>query len=66
MSICYPSTPGKLAVTMGMFVGGISLFVVGIHYSYKNVGPQQARTKARSDFVREYLRKKHGFGEKKK
>ncbi|KNA06203.1 hypothetical protein SOVF_183230 [Spinacia oleracea] len=53
-------------MTMGFFLGGISLFVVGVHYSYKNVAPQQARTKARSEFVREYLRKKHGFGEKKK
>ncbi|CAO2835692.1 unnamed protein product [Amaranthus hypochondriacus] len=66
MSMCYPSTPGKMAMTVGCFLGGITLFVVGVHYSYKNIAPQQARIKARNDFVREHLRKKHGFGEKKK
>lgn len=66
MVVCYPSTPGKLAMTVGCFLGGVSLFAVGIHFSYKNVAPQQARIKARNDFVREHLRKKYGYDEKMK
>lgn len=60
MVACYPSTPKKLASTIACFLGGASLFVAGAHLSYVNVAPQQARTKARNEFVKERLRKKYG------
>lgn len=60
MVVCYPSTPKKLVMTFGCFLAGASLFAVGVHLSYINVAPQQARTKARNDFVKERLRKKYG------
>ncbi|KAI8557524.1 hypothetical protein RHMOL_Rhmol04G0017300 [Rhododendron molle] len=60
MVSCFPSTPKKLAMTIACFLGGASLFGVGLHLSYVHVAPQQARIKARNDFVRERLRKKHG------
>ena len=60
MSFCYPSSPRKLAMTMAFFASGAALFAVGIHLSYLNVAPQQARTKARNDFVKERLRQKQG------
>ncbi|KAH9624160.1 hypothetical protein KSS87_004299 [Heliosperma pusillum] len=61
MVMCYPSTPRKLAMTIGWFLGGAALFGIGVHYSYKNIAPQQARTKARNDFVKEFLAKKYGY-----
>ncbi|KAL9236241.1 hypothetical protein vseg_010937 [Gypsophila vaccaria] len=61
MSICYPSSPQKLAMTLGCFLGGVSLFAIGVHYSYKNIAPQQARTRARDEFVKEFLAKKYGY-----
>ncbi|KAM7469176.1 hypothetical protein LguiA_035609 [Lonicera macranthoides] len=60
MVCCFPSTPKKLAMTLACFLGGASLFAVGVHLSYVNVAPQQARTKARNEFVKERLRKKYG------
>ncbi|CAN6987691.1 unnamed protein product, partial [Brassica rapa subsp. trilocularis] len=44
----------------GVFASGAALFAAGIHLSYLNVAPQQARTKARNDFVKERLRQKQG------
>ncbi|KAG5390037.1 hypothetical protein BRARA_H01546 [Brassica rapa] len=60
MSFCYPSSPRKLAMTVAFFASGAALFAVGMHLSYLNVAPQQARTKARNDFVKERLRQKQG------
>ena len=60
MTVSYPSTPKKLAMTVGCFIAGVALFAVGVHISYVNIAPQQARTKARNDFVKERLRKKYG------
>ncbi|CAF2150100.1 unnamed protein product, partial [Brassica rapa] len=60
MSFCYPSSPRKLAMTVAFFASGAALFAAGIHLSYLNVAPQQARTKARNDFVKERLRQKQG------
>lgn len=60
MSMCFPSTPKKAATTIGCFLFGAALFAFGLHFSYVNVAPQQARIKARNDFVRERLRKKYG------
>ncbi|CAA7399117.1 unnamed protein product [Spirodela intermedia] len=59
--VWFPPTGKQLAVTAGWFLTGLTLFGVGAHLSYVNIAPQQARTKARSDFVREYLRKKYGY-----
>lgn len=60
MTFCYPSSPRKLAMTVACFASGAALFAFGIHLSYLNVAPQQARTKARNDFVKERLRQKQG------
>ncbi|GKV43807.1 hypothetical protein SLEP1_g51060 [Rubroshorea leprosula] len=60
MVLCFPSTPKKLAMTVGCFLAGAGLFAIGTHFSYVNVAPQQARIKARNDFVKERLRKRHG------
>ncbi|CAG7898642.1 unnamed protein product [Brassica rapa] len=60
MSFCYPSSPRKLTMTVAFFASGAALFAVGMHLSYLNVAPQQARTKARNDFVKERLRQKQG------
>ncbi|KAE8125433.1 hypothetical protein FH972_020240 [Carpinus fangiana] len=60
MVMCFPSTPKKLAMTVACFVSGAALFAIGVHLSYVNVAPQQARTKARNDFVKDRLRKKYG------
>lgn len=60
MVTCYPSTPKKLLMTFGMFLGGASIFAAGVHLSYVNVAPQQARTKARNDFVKQRLKQKYG------
>ena len=60
MVMCFPSTPKKLAMTVACFVSGAALFAVGVHLSYVNIAPQQARTKARNDFVKDRLRKKYG------
>ncbi|KAL6005364.1 hypothetical protein ACLOJK_005930 [Asimina triloba] len=58
--MCYPSTPRKVVMNLACFVTGVSLFAIGAHLSYANIAPQQARIKARSDFVKEHFRKKFG------
>ncbi|XP_068662367.1 uncharacterized protein [Aristolochia californica] len=60
---CFPSTPKQAALTLCCFLTGVSLFVIGAHLSYANVAPQQARIKARSDLLREHLRKRYGYNE---
>ncbi|CAN4103961.1 unnamed protein product [Withania somnifera] len=60
MVLCYPSSPSKFASTLACFFGGASPFAFGIQYSYINIAPQQARTKARNDFVKDRSRKKYG------
>ncbi|KAG9141301.1 hypothetical protein Leryth_001771 [Lithospermum erythrorhizon] len=62
MVLCYPSTPRKLAMTVACFLSGGVLFGYGLHLSYVNVAPQQARLKARNDFVKDFLKKKYGYG----
>ncbi|KAL5710508.1 hypothetical protein ACHQM5_021060 [Ranunculus cassubicifolius] len=57
---CSPWTPKGFTLTAGCFLTGVCLFVYGAHLSHVNVAPQQARTKARNDFVRERLKKKSG------
>ncbi|THG05924.1 hypothetical protein TEA_007015 [Camellia sinensis var. sinensis] len=53
----YPPTPNQLAATVACFVAGATLFAVGVHLSFTNVATQQARTKARNDFIKARLRK---------
>ncbi|PRQ32041.1 hypothetical protein RchiOBHm_Chr5g0041991 [Rosa chinensis] len=60
MVVCYPSTPKKKALAVGFFISAAALFAYGVHLSYVNVAPQQARTKARNEFVRERLKQKYG------
>nr|GMC76514.1 bric-A-brac protein [Ipomoea batatas] len=60
MAFCSPSTPAKLAVTVASFLGSVAMFAYGVHLSYVNIAPQQARTKARNDFVKDRIRKKYG------
>ncbi|KAK7387138.1 hypothetical protein VNO78_27670 [Psophocarpus tetragonolobus] len=61
MVMCFPSTPKKLAMTIGGMLSGAAIFAVGAHLSYVNVAPQQARTKARDDLVMKTLKKKYGY-----
>ncbi|XP_018720166.1 uncharacterized protein LOC104426057 [Eucalyptus grandis] len=53
----YPPTRRQLAATIGVFAAGATLIAVGVHLSFANVASQQARAKARSEFVRSRLRK---------
>ncbi|EXB54617.1 hypothetical protein L484_019189 [Morus notabilis] len=53
----YPPTPRQLATTAICFAVGVSFFAVGAYMSFSNIEPQQARVKARRDFVKERLRK---------
>ncbi|KAG0475808.1 hypothetical protein HPP92_012649 [Vanilla planifolia] len=62
MSWCSPSTPKQTATTVLLFSVGVAFFTIGAHLSYVNIGPQRERTLARDNFVREYLRKKYGYG----
>ncbi|KMT06698.1 hypothetical protein BVRB_7g158610 [Beta vulgaris subsp. vulgaris] len=53
----YPPTRRQMVATaVGMGIG-VTMIVVGAYLSFANVAPQQARAKARSDFVRQRLRK---------
>lgn len=45
-----------VATAVGMGIG-VTMIAVGAYLSFANVAPQQARAKARSDFVRQRLRK---------
>ncbi|XP_024960917.1 uncharacterized protein LOC112501504 isoform X3 [Cynara cardunculus var. scolymus] len=53
----YPPTPKQLAGSAIVFVTGAALFTAGAYLSFANIAPQQARAKARSDYVRARLRK---------
>ncbi|XWS57508.1 hypothetical protein CRYUN_Cryun09bG0180200 [Craigia yunnanensis] len=53
MVFCFPSTPKKLAMTVGCFLAGADLYTIGTYLSYVYIALQQARTKARDDFVKE-------------
>ncbi|XP_027366108.1 uncharacterized protein LOC113872615 [Abrus precatorius] len=53
----YQPTAGQLAVTAGVFAIGVSLFSIGAHLSFVNAAPQQARTKARSEALRNHFKK---------
>ncbi|KMZ59657.1 hypothetical protein ZOSMA_66G00770 [Zostera marina] len=56
----FPHTRSQLAATLALFTTGAALFSYGAHLSFVNIEPQQNRVKARSDFVKDYLRRKYG------
>lgn len=58
--MCFEATPKKIAATAALFLASCSMFGYGLHLSYVNVAPQQARIRARNDFIRERLRKRQG------
>ncbi|KMZ64840.1 hypothetical protein ZOSMA_34G01200 [Zostera marina] len=57
----YPPTPKQMVTTALCFLTSAAIFSYGAHLSYANVAPQQARIKARSDLLREHLRRKYGY-----
>lgn len=59
MGWCSPSTPRQLLSTVSLFAAGAGLLAYGAHLSYVHIEPQRARTLARDQFVRDYLRRKH-------
>lgn len=60
MVVCFEATPKKIAATAALFLAGSSLFGYGLYLSHVNVAPQQARLRARNEFIRERLRKRKG------
>ncbi|KAL5213391.1 hypothetical protein ABZP36_024238 [Zizania latifolia] len=59
MGWCSPSTPRQLLSTVSLFAFGAGLLAYGVHLSYVHIEPQRARTLARDQFVRDYLRRKY-------
>ncbi|KAG8479830.1 hypothetical protein CXB51_029522 [Gossypium anomalum] len=53
----YPPTAKQLAVTIGFCLTGASFIAAGACLSFVNIGPQQERAKARSQYVKDRLRK---------
>ncbi|XP_021765498.1 uncharacterized protein LOC110730022 [Chenopodium quinoa] len=53
----YPPTRRQMAATAAGVAVGVTMIAVGAYLSFANIAPQQARTKARSDFVKQRLRK---------
>ncbi|XP_010534403.1 PREDICTED: uncharacterized protein LOC104809965 [Tarenaya hassleriana] len=53
----FPPTRKQIVVSVTFFVVGALLFSGGAYLSLVNIGPQQARAKARSDYVKARLRK---------
>ncbi|XVE61430.1 hypothetical protein DITRI_Ditri06bG0039400 [Diplodiscus trichospermus] len=53
----YPPTPKQLALTISFCLTGASLIATGAYLSLVNVAPQQERAKARSQYVKDRLRK---------
>ncbi|KAG9138756.1 hypothetical protein Leryth_025344 [Lithospermum erythrorhizon] len=56
----HPSTPESWR-QWRLLSESIFFFGYGLHLSYVNVAPQQARLKVRNDFVRDFLKKKYGY-----
>ncbi|CAI0625914.1 unnamed protein product, partial [Linum tenue] len=62
MVTCFPSSPKKLGMTAALFSAAAAIMGYAAHLSYVNVAPQQARTRARDEFVKERMRQRHGYG----
>lgn len=53
-------TPSQVAKALSLFFTGVGLFTVGAHFANVNAEPIRARTLARDQMMREYLKKKYG------
>ncbi|OMO82423.1 hypothetical protein CCACVL1_11954 [Corchorus capsularis] len=53
----YPPTAKQLALTIGFCLTGVSLIAAGAYLSFENIAPQQECAKARSQYVKDRLRK---------
>ncbi|XP_015951422.1 uncharacterized protein LOC107476176 [Arachis duranensis] len=53
----YPPTRKQVVASAAVFVTGASLVGAGAYLSMANIGPQQARAKARSEEIKKLLRK---------
>ncbi|XP_057536126.1 uncharacterized protein LOC130814122 [Amaranthus tricolor] len=53
----YPPTRRQLVATAVGVSIGVTMISVGAYLSFANIAPQQARAKARSDFLKQRLRK---------
>ncbi|KAH6837227.1 bric-a-brac protein [Perilla frutescens var. hirtella] len=51
------STRKQLTLAVCGLLTGVTFIAIGAHYSYANIGPQQARTQARNEYVKARLRK---------
>ncbi|KAI3984922.1 hypothetical protein MKX01_004690, partial [Papaver californicum] len=61
MGLTQSPNRGLTIFNLGCFALGITFITVGIHHSYKNVVPQQARAKARSALlISSHLMKRFG------
>lgn len=56
----YPATGRQMAASGAFFVVGVSLVGIGTYLSFVNIAPQQARMKARSEALKNYIRKRLG------
>ncbi|XP_074310231.1 uncharacterized protein LOC141646025 [Silene latifolia] len=53
----YPPTRRQLLGTAIGVAAGVALMSAGAYLSFANIEPQQARAKARNDFIKQRLRK---------
>ncbi|CAI0396191.1 unnamed protein product [Linum tenue] len=49
-------------MNVALFAAAAAIMGYAAHLSYVNVAPQQARTRARDEFVKERMRQRHGYG----
>ncbi|KAM3266357.1 hypothetical protein CQW23_02717 [Capsicum baccatum] len=52
----FPPTPKQLKFTIAGVAAGITLITAGAYLSYSNIAPQQARAKARKDYIKARLK----------
>ncbi|CAN4113998.1 unnamed protein product [Withania somnifera] len=52
----YPPTPKQLKFTFSCVVAGVTLIAAGAYLSFSNIAPQQARAKARKDYIKARLK----------
>ncbi|KAF6169273.1 hypothetical protein GIB67_013703 [Kingdonia uniflora] len=58
MASPFSSSRYSFAITIGCFITGSSLFGIGAYLSFVNIAPQQARAKARTDYIKQLLQNK--------
>lgn len=52
----YPPTPKQLKLTLCGVTAGAILITAGAYLSFSNIAPQQARVKARKDYIKARLK----------